>query len=1589
MIKRKISCLLLIFLMLNLSFYPAFAQTDLPKESNAENSALLAGDSGESAVEMNPLPTGNIYEETLQASALLADNADGTLQPSGQPPTESNAKRIEFTCNTPESNPDEKVLSPQEVAELKRKTQLDANGFSIDQIDSGKGSNPNREESVNNLVVQKTDNNAAILNQIPDKKMDIGELAPWLNRFSSGPFAFGVSLDDTLRIGQCRNLPKLEAEKRGCPVTDKQLSYRNSGAGITSDFKNVYNDVKDFISEDLLGKEKGAGQYTAEELAQLQTNLASEDDLNGLQAKQVKREINPIENSIKTDNFTAEMATNCNQNSCLVSSYSFFDKYFNSWFSAEMVVTSFGPTLFGQAKRYLGWMRRRGWPWSISDNQLLNKFRAKFMNPDSLIGKARTQRMITRVDKYGFGEFWTPMTECTDWDSGYKWIKGGSARKMINEMAAPGGFLDKLDDPVRKGEFFKLVREMNGYAKTNKAMIGYANEAYMDVLKKFGPGSPEARSALIEYARTNGKVLGWMDDAFSLDAPEWFARDDYAGLYDVGVKHLQSGTVHPLSGDSHHIRAAIDKFVQDGDWSNFDTWGNKAYEATEEGFLQLYKIDPTGEFISEVAVEDLQKNFSHFVDKAALTEKGDLIRIDGTSIDYIVKEAPGTGKVKIYKASWKPFEAETPEKFAGRLTHSRVKGRLTSNFPYNTQRLYDALVEKNFAGKSRHYYSLLDKAFAQEDEILKSYFSVKGGLKWTALPLAYWGGKQGFGFEGMSAYQLPDTWYNVEMYTGDASLFDDAFIDFFANEGSDEGDIFIQVLNKLPWKMVFNYISKQYNPLNDAYEKYTTPGSGWRRTVENVALISSTPEECANCSIGLFVNTPTEQSVTELMSTGKGEARIEFSSNQKMQSYLLEDVLSDKAKEEGTTLIAFGHHTDLSGKSPTGEKGIENGKIDLVEAQNNKETCADKVKKLGLGFLGDDPQRAAAVLAFGETALYAVFFWSGVIGSVVQQTLLAPELQDCVDDKEGYYLHMFAPASTTAKSEPPNQKASEKAGDIIKNVTDFVTGSKGDAATTTEKAQSKSAWEQIKEKVALTAQELSDKAQASTILQASVETAGQTDGIVSFKQLFFYWFKGTAQPAVYDNKTKSYYRDLDNNIDVLIDNEKGILAVSKDGKPFETIIEGKDHTRLATPSSDNTALEIPQRIGQIGLPTEGAALNEMLFEMNWQGSLAVHPEVLDCIKKNVEQQTGVALSTDKITDAFGAVEAIVTTSHPRISADKVEKAIIANGSPREIVYGDNAKATVFVNRKTVLTNSTDVNVGLFQSIQFANGVILYKPETNELIIWLRHNEQSILRQGDVSGLKATPTKVINPETGCPEPAIDLEALPNLEAGDQSAITQRVDNFNKSIEKMGPFQTFDTEKHRFIFYSVKTSPSCDPNAEGCCQERVRIIDKETGEVIDEPLVGDIEKTPTGIKFTTLGPDGKQTEHTLDFSAENGIPKISYDGMPPETLLSATGPNGSFWYDTEKGQWYPENAQMLPLLDAFKQGFDTRHREDCSASTIGAGNTMNVQLGTGDTGMPFNLPSLPEQPLALLLFIVSLFAVIAVARIEIERKFRIVQ
>ena len=1594
---RKAFSFFIIFILISTQYAVVYAQA-------SENGANGTGtDNGTSASENETTAVENETDNSAVADVLADASAEEE--------SESVSKPVSFKCENIS-------LTEEEVQNIK---DLIGDGYIADEIgppkdetdktkeneDAGEPATgedgtetegePTGEESEGNPAAPPTASESpefeqvsntkvalggsepgdqAIIRELPGTKMSLDHI-PYLNgKDIQGPFSIGIVLEDTLRVGVCNDTKGNNVQ---CALDANGLMLRNSGEGIKSNFVNVWEDFKQIniiggagvglsnISagmaekfagiKDMLTGKKDAEGLSSEQQETLRGQFAMEtgydpDDPDAqpdefpLQVYQRSSEFGGIPNSIITDYFSASMQSNCED--CVISTYSMFDKYFNSWLSAEMVISAFGPVAYGEASKLLGWAGRRGWPWKLDQSEFMKAFRRTFQTPSSLFGTHRAQRMLARVQKNGFGDMWSKLVEEEGWTSGYRWFKGGSFRTWWDDLGKSGGYLDKIVDPQRRRELFNVVRDMREYSRTIRAIDSSAAAQYKQVLTKFGPGSAEEIAASVKYGQTFSKIMTDFDDHFALDALEWWVRDESAGLYTYAVRN-KTGNHVLLTYDSQNLRGITNEFQKSGNWDTFVSRLDKeAYDvaldpATGKLGIQLYEPKLQGEVLN-IGAENLRKNISSYKNYTAVLDNGEHMVINTASIDHILHEV--TGNVRVFKQSgWEKAQILTPESFSRKLRNTRSHSNVVDLSNYNTDRMYDTLLERNFAG--RRYTSLLDKAFAEQDQLIRSYFSIKGGAKWTLYPYLYWGAKQGFGQEDFAMYQLPDTWRSIKFNLGQGPLYSDGFIDFFANHGSDQGDIFVQVLNKLPWKSLIYDRAFEYFKVKDTIDMFT--GGLLRTKVDNLLFYSTTPEQCDGCSINVTGNAET------------GNFAAGFKTRNKFDAYILEDTYSEDGKKKGSTLISYTRHLDLSGD--TVEKGnvIEGGNINLANAQRDEKTCRDAVKKAFFGWELEKPSRIGGALALTESLSYVIFGWQGIFASLVGQMYFASQLQDCVDDAEGYYTHIFLPK---AEDEPEANTSITATFDNIGQKTKEWTSGFMDAVGASPGSLPSGVLEDTKEQL----DQLVNSATEVRIVESIVTMQNDTSGTLNGKMTYL-WFKGVMQPSEYNTTALPYTAsDLSTGDDVELNMQDGtITRTDAEGNKTE-LVGNEDIVRKTTVNTEIPAIEIPQDETHITIPGD----KSLMFEMTLDSSLLVRNErVLDCIRDGVLEQTNTTMATNDMTEVFGKTVSVATTTHSKIYANKAKNQIIAEGAPRLIADGSNARVEINGMAEVFVKNDIEEGAGILKSVQFKNGFILYKPQTQELLVWLRHSEKAVLEQNDVSGLNAGLTTARNPLTECMEPAINLEALPIANSPYSAA---RVEQFNNSLEKMGSFQIFDTDTKRFVFYSKLEN--------GECVDYFKVIDKATGEVLLDAPIDNIRVTPDGIVIDT--PDGR---HTLAFDAENGIPTISYNDGPPETIRTAQGRNGSFYYDPDTGRWYPENAQLLPLLEAFKQngmavGADPNNPNVAKAS----GNLLNVNIGAG-ADSPFNLPSLPESAVLIAIFVGSLLGVLVISRSILERRIRL--
>jgi len=1486
--------------------------------------------------------------------------------------------REEFTCATGEMS----ALDTQKFLDLLR------DGFLGGEFASGEDDNKPREKIENSTVIIPLGENEDGVSvgqkvELPNQKFDANEAQHLMNDWIQGPFAYGLVLTDTLRVGRCVGLAD---ENIPCPVEGKNLNLRNSGTGIKSDFTPIMQFFKDayttyggglaerasglFSSKDVNFFNEEQGDWDEDDYRDIReamdlpadaqealTEYAASSDLNETQVQTMTRTVGKmISNSILTQNFYAYSQTTCNTSNCIINTYSLFDKYYNNWFSFDMVMGITMPALLGRTKKLFMNLSRKGqMPWRISDSALANSMRRKFYAPGSDRYNRLAKRMWHRAESAPeVGKLRFELMETQGWQDGMLLTQSRPFRdKFEKEWMNSGGWFDKITDGRTQKEMYEFTRDVEKWQKINRAHYLAAKSEYLPAYK-MGLGTASEKAARVEYGRKIAGLMTGSETAVHLDLPEWFSRDGSARMFYYAVKPQGSDATRWLASDSIDIFDVMKKFEVDGDFAG--AWakgksGFSGYSSTGKN-LNLYAFDPKAQKVGEATGSELRDHFSNYTDLFVKTDPGEVMPVKDATLPYVSNVM--TGKKDTFAGAIAKSREMSPDEFAQRLVNNHRLGSFFDHYGSdNAEKLVQGMQSKGFMKRS--YTSILDRAMMNQSQLITNYFKPgKGPLKWTAYFNTYWWAKRGFGNENISAYMLPDTWREVRWPLGPEPIYNDAFVDFFSHEGSDQGDMFKRMLNVMPYQYLSSELLSKYKPTKDLYEKLTD-NKLLRNKVENIAFYGSTENDCAGCGVSM----DSERNFQEYSAF--------FFTEQMFKSYMIEDLVTEEAKEKGTTLIMFSHHTDLEGKESS-EAGT--GKISLTEGIANNETCREAVvgslpfgmgqKAMGAIFSKDNevwkPHVYGGMLAFSESILYMTAFWAGGFGSLLQQISVAPKLQDCVDVDEGYYTHIYAPVKKEAQTEGDAQVIStDKAMNLAEGFSDQLLGMfQSDTNSYTSEAAKK-----LDDEV----KAFFDSTEQNDIVQATVEMRGYSSGKLSGEQLFSFWFKGETSPLEYKDEGMKKINSADGNQSVIVDFETGKIYTMDANGNTVLLTDNNNITRLSSTNTNIPAEEFAKRLTTIGLPMEGV----LLFEMDSDGRMFVKvKEVIDCIREGIEFQTGIEASQSggssfDLSKAFGKVQSVVSDSHPSIRAWPNEDKIVAEGTPRTSIEGENSMVKIYADRNTYLWKP-DQNrfVGLLKSIQFENGVIVYKPDTHELIVWLKRHELGQLGQDDVADARFVESHVINPETNCPEPAVNLEVL----AGQSTTAAYKVNAFNEALQNVGPFTVLETPSRRFVFFSrYEEDGIC--SGLSCCQDYIRVIDKETGEIYEAPI-DQIDIGPDGIKIL----DGNGKEHNIGLTAENGVPMITYNNYPPEPLTNAQGPNGAFWYDPERGVWTAENAQLLPLLEAFRNGSLTQVGANGNVSSVPGNNIVNtINTGSSDGGL-LNLPSLPENPFVLFLFILAL-------------------
>src|SRR3989344_3886647 len=661
---RHALSLFVVYLML----FPAFAQAGIdggpasPPLSTADAPSANGADAMDSSSAGMPDSGGAplaYFAEGDDPRTLTETPAEAAAREAGapaaaQPPAVQQVNQ--FVC-------DSSQLSPQESQNI---VDLLKAGFTGDEIAGQTREDKDRERlDSNTLILTKPgDENVAVKGEVPGEKFDAWELTQFLNNSITGPFSLGVVLEDSLRAGRCETF-----SSEDCALTGPSLKYRNSGAGILADLKPL----KEIFTE------RDTNKFSKEEADILKSALVAEEPGDAQIKTAVRLESELIPNSILTDSFEAKLETNCNNSACVISTYSLFDKYFNSWMSTELVVSAFGPSLLYQTKKLFGWNARRGFLSGVREGyyEFLDRFRKQFVTPDSFLGKIRKARIQSKVDKYGWRDYWQSMVDGSSDGSGYALSKTTEFQDWWGKMGAKGGWLEQIKTADERSAFISMLKDMRSVNRAAQARTVEVEQAWTLAKETLGPDNPVTKQKYIEFGKEVGnwsdKVI---DGVFGLDHPEWIVRHPNLGLYNKGVLQIrEDGTseVVDLFTEHRNFQRILSKFHKSGTFRNFENEREifQSVYQTRGDDLVLYVFDQTtAQNYRGLSYSNLERAATNRRNTFALTDYGEQIIYNKASFPMIQSRIGGNAQ--LFEGSWREAGVLTPESMVDRFTNART-----------------------------------------------------------------------------------------------------------------------------------------------------------------------------------------------------------------------------------------------------------------------------------------------------------------------------------------------------------------------------------------------------------------------------------------------------------------------------------------------------------------------------------------------------------------------------------------------------------------------------------------------------------------------------------------------------------------------------------------------------------------------------------------------------------------------------------------------------------------------------------------------------------------------------------------------------
>jgi len=1301
------------------------------------------------------------------------------------------------------------------------------------------------------------------------KKLGADVKNNFLYESCNGDYAVGMQLTSTMRVAKCDG--NVAANKNTqCSVFSKSLAYSNAETGWSLVGTSLLGLFPDTVAN-LTGADVGASALTSDftKKDQLDTEdfLAKPDpnapvqpsllsflqssDVNDVNSNTYKR--NPqkdlITNHIEAKDFSAEFQDICSGSDaadrCKIYIYSVFNRYYNSYYSGSMLITMAGPAVYGLGKKVM--------PKSAQTffDKIGTKLTKAKVSMFSISGAEKDAVKAAEAIRTGI------VSNPSDLEKLFNEGSADKLRKAFDDIAK------SLDTPEKKRAFAKYLSTKSNYATAFKAELS-------------GMSDSEAVEFLLAQDKVKTGLGSSIIDVFYEKNPQYnqyFALD---------------------SKTSKGYVALSDK---------------AAKESVLKGEIPtLYK--PTGLTPVSIASPDQLRIWAtNPADKYFIESGGIDVLVTKDNVEELIGKFPGLTNLPVKKAGGfvditklDPVHPD-PTKYTKLIEEMqggfRKQGdKVAENVGKRSDDLLATMKERNLIDKvywNPLQWQLYNQKVTWENNKLRSVFN------WVIMPQIYWQVKAGD--TPLKAYFVNEKELsNVLINTGESYIYDDSYIDFFANESFSSGDFFGESFVKPVSKLVGTILPEgdiQKNFLNFA-------GIKAREDVKNIVYWTATNDNCPDCSL-------TEKIADNGMISVLTNAKTDTN------NYIVELPPTEDARV-GLSLAAFTHHTNIAFNlnSTNNESNVKDN-INIEEAVTSQETCKDKVKSVWLGqlpVLGDwfyaNASRTGLFMGIGENTLFYVAnsmlpgtmgILMGGVSTYILDDWFMSSFDGCVDAEEGYYIHYVHRF----------EEESQKQGAIQSLISKGKSTIESDPNESLDKLD-KTIMEVKNKLIDVVSNKDKEFLQIQFVTKADYPVEDNANGKFMTNGLFLSWVDAKCHPIEYDDKSFMVAISKDKNGMEHItefDNQAG--TISQDGK----VILQSDLVKLRSWNKNVRGWEIPQ--SSTFIPAD---FGVDYFEFMPNGDYRILDASTEmCFMDGCTKQTGFSYSSP--IQYTGLITEIHSSNSGKILPQGSSFLLQGGVTERQDIP---AALTVDGNIDLVTTDRLH-SLGKVKAVAFQKAIMLYRETERDFVLWIRVIAQ--INGRNVQKFWGTPTTVTNPETGCEEQAIDLSVL-----GIQNDATAKAEGetFDKALKHAGPFQYFETPDYTIMFYSKR-------EASGECKQYMKVIDKKTGQVISDSAIKSMVTNPDGtVTFTTE--DGKP--HTIGFSNEGGVPMLSYNGKKGQ-LLMAQGRNGSFYFDPDTGEWTVGNSQLMPFSDDFKDGRLT----DGSGKTVASPNPLvpkDTSIGT---------------------------------------------